>query len=881
MALARGARLGPHEILGLIGEGGMGAVYRARDPRLGRDVAIKIIRGDAVADPDRRARFLQEARAVSALNHPAIVTIHDIGNEDGVTYMVMELVDGKPLDALIHRGGLRVGEILRIGAQIADACVHAHAQRIIHRDLKPANVMVQPDGRVKVLDFGLAKLVEADDEHRDSNGTTQTGAGTILGTAAYMSPEQTEGKSLDPRSDLFSLGAILHEMCTGWPVFAGDSAASTLANVLTKDPPALTTVRPDVPPELARVIARCLRKDPARRVQSAADLKVILDELKEDLDTGRLAQPTHAVGGARRVPWLAVVIATVVAAAVVATAFVWRGRSTEAAVRDVPSVIPLTGYPGEERAGGFSPDGNQIVFSWTGPQNNNQDIYIKLINVEPPLRLTTDPRPDVRPRWSPDGRQIAFVRQTARDQFAVVLVSPLGGPERQLTQLYTAPPSDGGSALASVAWTPDSKSLFVSGATEANHTSDLLRVSVETGDVRTVLAAAPTEGGYGVLKISPDGRSLAAGRLTGEGRVVDVIGLSDTFEPRASTRISAIPSPVSTFAWTGNSRELMYSMSVNNSEPLYRAPVAGGPPVAMPWTGAGAFEPITSGDGKRLAFTRLLRDANIWRIPLGRAGTPEQIADSTFREVAPQYSPDGTRITYFSSRSGSVQIWTADADGSRAVQVTAMPTRATSGTPRWSPDGRHIVFDSNASGPYEIYLVAADGGQPKQITSGSANFAAAFSPDGQWIYDSSDRTGRMEVWRMHPDGSHSEQVTHSGGQDPFLSRDGRVVFFDKNAVGGGVWRMSVDGGDETRVLDGVYRNNFAPVDEGMYFVASPQPDGRAAIRYKDLKTGLVRDVFEPEKPVDLGLTVSPDGKWLLYVTLDYTGADLMLADQFR
>ena len=327
MALASGDRLGPYVITAQLGAGGMGEVYRARDPRLNRDVAIKVMRASAVIDAEWRSRFTHEARAVSALSHPNIVTVHDVGTEGDVAYMVMELVDGQTLDRMIPASGLRVGEILRIGAQVADACARAHATGIIHRDLKPANVIVQPDGRVRVLDFGIAKLMApgevAGGAAPDATGTSP---GVVLGTAAYMSPEQAEGRPVDARSDIFSLGAMLYEMCTGQRPFKGDSAVTVMAAVLQQEPPPLGGVRSDLPPELVRLITRCLRKDPARRVQSMADLKVALEELRDDADSGRLtaSAPAAAPAARRTMALIATTAALVLAVAGFLSWRAWR-----------------------------------------------------------------------------------------------------------------------------------------------------------------------------------------------------------------------------------------------------------------------------------------------------------------------------------------------------------------------------------------------------------------------------------------------------------------------------------------------------------------------------------------------------------------------------
>jgi tRNA A-37 threonylcarbamoyl transferase component Bud32 len=290
VSLAAGGRLGPYEIVAPSGSGGMGEVYRARDTRLGREVAIKVLRGERLLDEHRRARFVQEARAASALNHPNIGTVYDIASAEGTDFIVMELVPGKTLDALIPRHGMRLGEVLRVAIPLADALAAAHAAGIVHRDLKPANVMVTPEGAVKVLDFGLAKLTQAEEGAREDATTLDARAklshpGTVAGTPAYMSPEQASGGVVDARSDVFSFGAVLYEMVTGRRPFTAGSSAEMLAALLKEEPKPPSEVVPELPKELERIILHCLRKEPGRRFQHLADVKVELEELKEESDS--------------------------------------------------------------------------------------------------------------------------------------------------------------------------------------------------------------------------------------------------------------------------------------------------------------------------------------------------------------------------------------------------------------------------------------------------------------------------------------------------------------------------------------------------------------------------------------------------------------------
>jgi len=430
-----GKTISHYRILEKLGEGGMGVVYKARDSRLERFVALKILPTDRMADPERKRRFVQEARAASSLNHPHIVTIHDIDEAEGVHFIAMEYVDGQTLDQRIPRHGMRLNEALKVALEMADALAAAHQAGIIHRDLKPANIMVNEKGVTKILDFGLAKLAESSDSSSPDAKTIRLGSdlqteeGSILGTTAYMSPEQAEGKKLDARSDIFSFGSVLYEMVTGQRAFQGDSKMSTLAAILNKDPKPVKELSQTIPYDLEKIIIRCLRKAPERRWQAMPDLKVALQELKEESDSGKLA--TSTIGGPvrRRGLW-AIGLPTILGMLAVT---IWLFRSpSNVPSQSQMSVVPLTSYPGEERQPTFSPDGNQVAFSWNGEKQDNFDIYVKLIGSTTQLRLTTALEADTCPAWSPDGRSIAFIREGPGRKASVHLVSPLGPPERKV-----------------------------------------------------------------------------------------------------------------------------------------------------------------------------------------------------------------------------------------------------------------------------------------------------------------------------------------------------------------------------------------------------------------------------------------------------------------
>ena len=421
-----GKTLGHYKVTERIGAGGMGVVYKARDTHLDRFAALKVLPPEKVADPERKRRFVQEAKAASALNHPNIVHVYDIDQSDGTDFIAMEYVDGKTLDQRIGHRGMLLNDALKYAVQIADALAKAHSAGIVHRDLKPTNIMVNEDGVVKVLDFGLAKLTEqvqgdesASTATVDSGGRPITEEGAIVGTVAYMSPEQAEGKKVDARSDIFSLGSVLYEIVTGQKAFQGTSKMSTLSAILHQEPKPASGITPAIPAELERLINRCLRKDPAKRFQHMDDVKVALDELKEDSDSGRL-QAAPARGTQLTPVWLGVGAVAVVV--LVAAGWYWLSRQHPGEPEAQLTAVPLTSYPGYETNPSFSPDGSQVAFAWNGEKQENSDIYVKQIGVEPPFRLTTDPAVDARPAWSPDGRTIAFLRNLSQDKTAIMLI---------------------------------------------------------------------------------------------------------------------------------------------------------------------------------------------------------------------------------------------------------------------------------------------------------------------------------------------------------------------------------------------------------------------------------------------------------------------------
>ena len=658
-----GKTIAHYQILEKLGEGGMGVVYKARDTHLDRLVALKVLPPEKVADPERKRRFVQEAKAASALNHPNIITIHDIASENGIDFIVMEYVQGKTLDALVPRKGLRLNETLKLAIQMADALAKAHSAGIIHRDLKPTNVMVTDDGLVKVLDFGLAKLTEVSESGDETTRTLehQTEEGTIVGTVSYMSPEQAEGKKVDARSDIFSFGSVLYEMATGQQAFHGDSKMSTLAAIMNQEPKPISQLVPGIPRDLEKIITRCLRKDPNRRFQAMADLKVTLDELKEESDSGTLAGAPPVVRPVRR-PWVWVGAAMVVVAIAIA-GWLFRGGSRKP--QAAPEVVPLTSYAGFENSPSFSPDGNQVVFSWNGEKQDNFDIYVKLIGSPTPARLTTDPADDVQPSLFAGWTLYRLCPGVERAYH--LHHHPLPSAARSASWLMYLLQMSGFDP--SFAWLPDGKWVVTDG---------LALLSTESGETRS-LTSPPTKSSRDLSPaVSPDGRTVAFSRSASlDVSEIYLLDLTEDLKPKGEPRrLTSLKGSSFDSAWTPDGREIIFTSGnfPKRVEPLegtgFRCWGTGAATIYW-WRGLlGQPSPgaatgwRTSGWGSTPTYGVFRCRAREWPAAPQLGSLPPHA-----RNQSAQYSPDGKRIAFESDRSGVHGIWVSDADGSHAVEL--------------------------------------------------------------------------------------------------------------------------------------------------------------------------------------------------------------------
>jgi Tol biopolymer transport system component/tRNA A-37 threonylcarbamoyl transferase component Bud32 len=873
-----GPRLSHYDILAKIGGGGMGVVYKARDTHLDRFVAIKTLRAETVSDPARRSRFSREAKAASALNHPGIITIHDIASENGVDFIAMEYIEGKTLDQLIGRKGLSLKDTLNYAIQAADALAKAHEAGIVHRDLKPSNIMVT-DGRVKILDFGVAKLarLEPGEYHIDSRTVTATAtlenarltkAGKIVGTAAYMSPEQAAGQKVDARSDVFSFGAVLYEMITGVRAFKGDTSVSTLAAVLNLDPKRPSHLVKDIPYNFERIILRCLRKDPARRIQFMADLVLELEEIRTESGTQIAAQAPAR----KRALWRA---APVAALALLTTGawLVWPKTAT----LPPPTVIPLTTYPGDETSPTFSPDGNQVAFAWNGEKRDNWDIYITWLGAER-LQVTTDPARERAPAWSPDGSQIAFVREQG-GQAAIYLTAPLPGSAKKLADLH--PVSNADRLHTTLSWFPDGRRLVASELEPDGQTSGIFLIPLDPGDKRRLISNPVSAGTHYFPAVSPNGRMLSYGLcLTPFSCDVYKVDLGADFVPKGQPQqLTHQGADLKGIAWAADGRSVIYGSSLGGVG-LWRVPISGARPERLELASRATGYPAVARAGNKLAYPAGSTNVDLWKFHPGRP--PASVISSTLPEFDAELSPDGNRVVFATDRSGrGNEIWVANADGTGANPLTKATGRA-QGSPRWSPDSRRIAFDAQtADGHRDVFVIDVAGGRPQRLTLyPSDQVRPSWSRDGKWIYFQSNRTGRAEIWRLPPTGGQAFQVTMEGGSNPMESFDGKTLYYQKADV---VLAKPLAGGPDTVVVSSVHGWDFFPVEGGMYYVVRTNPRLHwFELRFLNLTTGRSEVLNRFESLGAQGLSVSPDRKTILYAGVAPSGAeDLMLIQNFR
>jgi len=800
MTLSVGSRLGPYEILGPLGAGGMGEVYKARDTRLERTVAIKVLPADLCGSPEARQRLEREARTISKLSHPHICALFDASHHDGVDYLVMEYLEGEMLSDRLARGALPLDQTLRFGLEMADALSRAHHHGIVHRDVKPGNVILTRSG-VKLLDFGLAK---AESPLGTPGGHTAlptradlTREGTIVGTLQYMAPEQLEGKSADARTDIFALGAVLYEMATGRKAFSGTSQASLISAIMKEDVLPMAQVQPMTPPALDHVVRMCLMKDPEDRWQSATDVKTQLKWIAAEGGQARVAGAPPARRSRRELlAWSLAIGALLLAAAVIA-----RGALSVGPPARPTSLSVVLPEKSALRDAVLSPDGTRLVIVAKDASGRNL-LWIRSLD-SPVVQAIPGTENPSFPFWSPDSRFIGFFADGKLKK-----IEASGGPAQTLCD---ASSGRGGS------WSPDGTILFAPFAD-----GPLYRVPSTGGSSTDVTRLDPSRGetSHRWPCFLPDGRhylflvaSFGSTReKEGMGIYAGSLGSQEqTFLARASSSLAYAPPGYLLFTREGNLMAQPFDARALR--------VSGDPiPVAEQIQ---SFSQIynslfsVSANGILLYQNRTASSIAqlVW---VDRSGRKLGTLGTPFDQSNPQISPDGRRVALHLAdpQSGNVDIWVHETSGGIATRLTSQV--AADAAPIWSPDGSRIAFTSNPQGHPDLYLMNSrgTGAQELMVQSGRSKIPTDWSPDGRFIlFRAVDVGSKFELWVVPVSGDRKPvpfiQAPFSVSDGRF-SPDGRYVAYSSNESGrweiyvapfpgpGGNWKVSSDGGSQPR-----------------------------------------------------------------------------------
>jgi eukaryotic-like serine/threonine-protein kinase len=839
-----GRKLSHYSLQEQIGAGGMGVVYRARDETLGRDVAIKLLHPKNRGETDSYQRLLAEARIASALNHPHICTVHEVGEADGQAFIVMEFVAGQPLSALIPQNGLPTELIFEYGKQAADALAHAHAHGILHRDLKSANVMVNTAGSVKLLDFGLSQRLEP----KEISGVTASKSyveesDALAGTLQYLSPEVLRGEMPDARSDIWALGVVLFEMAAGSPPFHGRSIFE-LTTAILQNPPATLPQR--IPPGLRAVILRCLTKAPAQRYQQASEVHAALEALQSSADWESAVRPARA--DPRR--WiLPGVLAFLVLAA--GTIFVVRNRHANLPGGLAPggrlTLLVSSDKTAAEPA--LSPDGKMIAY--IGENQGKDNLFLSRVAGGERIQLTSDARGESNPQFSPDGEHIVFTRLV---------------PTAKTTEICTIP-TLGGEAIPVIregvypSWSPDGTRLsFI--LQKPGEPEALATVAADGSDLHILFRGDADLPFFGYSSWSPDGKLIAFVRSPGGvPRQIWLIPSSGGTPRRLSNDPSGVFSDDPAF--TADGRGVVHRSNRAGATNLWVWPLEGSAPVRLT-SGTGPDDsPSVAKDG-RIAFLNS-RSKNVLIVENLGSGETRQIYTHAFALWAPAFSPDGKQVAVSQLESdGSWHIWLISTESGNGRQLTF--GKVPEVYPRFSPDGKYVVYFTYGNQPSRIWRVPVSGGPATTLTPerGGSDAYGDVSPDGKWMVFSRVEKGTVRVYVMPFDGGEARRLTNGAATVPRWSPDGQwIAFSPARDWTAGVWVMRSDGTAARRVSETGGWPVWWPEDNkiGFQIVGA---DGNTHLEAVPFSGGPAQAVRGPEfNGTNYPFDVSRDGKFLV------------------